>query len=678
MPHRIFDLVIPKAAGLGDSMSINVSAINIRSISISRVLLLGSSALVSLGGFGEAARAQEGQTEIKIEQPITITAPSPIVRRPAPRPAAPAPRTTTTPAAPPPEPVVETPQPGTLPIVTDQFATVTVVPNEELRRSPGGTLGDVLFSKPGITGSSFAPGASSRPIVRGLDANRVGIVENGIGSNGASDLGEDHAVPLDPLSTNQLEVIRGPATLRYGSQAIGGIVNGSNNRIPEALPCAGPPEQPFLGTPGQRPCVNFETRGSLETVTNGREGAVLLDAGGGNFAIHVDAFARKSDDYRVPKYPYLTPPNPLELPFATQPNQFSGRQPNSAAQADGHSIGGSYVFQEGFFGAAYTRNNNLYGIPGIDGDGHQTHIEAHQDKFTSKGEWRPQAFAIDAVRFWAGATDYRHNEVGLADPFDPFSSGVRQTFTNKDQEGRVEVQLLPMNLRFATLTTAVGVQGGQQRLTAPSPDDPTSPLNGLFDPNKNHRIAGFIFNEFKFSDTTKAQIAGRIERVNLSGMTPDFIPPVFDINVDPNSIGPATPRNLQFTPKSGSVGLIQNLGWDLIGSVTAQYIQRAPKPAELFSRGAHDATVTFDIGDPNLKTEVAKSIEAGIGRATGPFRFEATAYYTKFDGFIFRRLTGNTCDAAMRPTPIPWSCSRRAIPSATRPSAGPSSRASTT
>jgi iron complex outermembrane receptor protein len=77
---------------------------------------------------------------------------------------------------------------------------VTVVPKEEIQRSPGSTLGDVLFSKPGVTGSSFAPGASSRPIIRGLDVNRVGIVDNGIGGGGVSDLGEDHFVPVNPLA----------------------------------------------------------------------------------------------------------------------------------------------------------------------------------------------------------------------------------------------------------------------------------------------------------------------------------------------------------------------------------------------------------------------------------------------------------------------------------------------
>ena len=104
------------------------------------------------------------------------------------------------------------------------------------------------------------------------------------------------------------------------------------------------------------------------------------------------------------------------------------------------------------------------------------------------------------------------------------------------------------------------------------------------------------------------------------------------------------PASPSYTPKSVSVGLIQNFAWDLVGSITAQYVERAPKPAELFSGGGHDATVTFDKGNPNLKIEAAQSIEIGLRRAKGPFRFEATAYQSRFNGFIFRRLTGDTCD----------------------------------
>jgi iron complex outermembrane receptor protein len=208
---------------------------------------------------------------------VTVTAPSPIVRRPTvqSRPparvarAAPAARRERAPPAEPAAPIAAAPQQGVLPIVTGQFATVTVVPNEELRREGGATLGDVLFSKPGITGSSFAPGASSRPIIRGLDVNRVGIVENGTGGGGASDLGEDHFVPIDPLATNQVEVVRGPAALRYGSTSIGGVVSATNNRIPEALPVYEAALKAPLanGTPSS--CLTAETRTAVSQLRIG-------------------------------------------------------------------------------------------------------------------------------------------------------------------------------------------------------------------------------------------------------------------------------------------------------------------------------------------------------------------------------------------------------------------------
>src|SRR5260370_1093664 len=190
-----------------------------------RGLLLGGSFIALC--LGDQANAQ---TELA---PITVTAPRPIPpvaptrpppltpSPPPPAPPRPAPVTPSrTPAAPAEQaatpPTAEASQPGVLPIVTDQFATVTVVPNAELRRTSSSTLGDLLLSKPGITGSSFAPGASSRPIIRGLDVNRVGILENGTGGGGVSGLGEDHFVPINPPVANQNHVIPGPGTFRYG------------------------------------------------------------------------------------------------------------------------------------------------------------------------------------------------------------------------------------------------------------------------------------------------------------------------------------------------------------------------------------------------------------------------------------------------------------------------------
>ncbi|MGC2822810.1 MAG: TonB-dependent receptor [Pseudolabrys sp.] len=543
---------------------------------------------------------------------VDVTVASPIARRAPVRPAPAQPGPTQPTATPTPTP--ETLQ-GTIPIVTDQFATITVVPNAELRRNGASTLGDLLFEKPGITGSSFAPGASSRPIIRGLDVNRVRIQENGTGANGASDLGEDHFVPVDPLTSNQVEVIRGPATLRFGSQAIGGVVEATNNRIPTYIPDRG---------------ISAEFRGAGTSVDSGVDGAALLDAGAGNFAMHADVFGRTAQDYRVPNYPYLTPPNPADAPNATQPGNFNGRQPNSAMQSNGESVGASYIFKEGFLGLAVTENGTLYHIPGIDGEDHNTRIDAHQTKLMSKGEWRSPSAVIDVIRFWGGLTDYKHNELGLADDTNPASDGIRQTFTNKEQEGRVEAQLVPFDLRFAALTTAVGIQTGHQQLTAPSPDNA-----GLWDPNSNWRVASYMFNEFKFNEFTKAQIAGRIEQVSLSGFGRSF---------DAAGTMTSTPASPSYTPMSVSMGLIQKFAWNLVGSITAQYIERAPKPAELFSGGPHDATNTFDKGNPNLKIEAAQSVEVGLRRANGPFRFEATAYYTRFNGFIFRQLTGNTCN----------------------------------
>ena len=381
---------------------------------------------------------------------------------------------------------------GTLPIVTDQFATVTVVPSGEIQRSPGRKPRRFPVLKPGITGSTFAPGAS-RPIMRGLDNYRVRIQENGIAVSDVSDIGEDHAVPIDPLVAEQIEVIRGPATLRWGSQAIGGVVNVDNNRIPTCDSAA---------RRAQR-----EVKGAATTVDNGLEGAVLLDAGKGNFAFHADAYGRRAGDYRIPSYPYLFPPDPAPV--------VDGRQPNSALRTNGQSVGGSYVFDSGFVGVAVSQFNSLYRIPGIEATETNTRIDMRQTKVTSKGEFRPQGSAIEAIRFWLGATDYKHDELAIENGFD----GVQQTFTNKSQEGRVEVQLAPFDLRFAALTTALGVQASHARSsTAPGLE------GGLFDPEPDDERRRLHLQRVQASPTRCAcRSPGRIEQANVKGVVPDLL-----------------------------------------------------------------------------------------------------------------------------------------------------------
>ncbi len=363
------------------------------------------------------------------------------------------------------------------PIVTDQFATVTVLSAGEIQRSAGQNIGDVMFAKPGITSSTFAPGAS-RPIIRGQDNFRVRIQENGIATGDVSDIGEDHGVTTDPLVAGQIEVIRGPATLRWGSQAIGGVVNVDNNRIP-SLDSAGRVEP------------RHERRRDHRRQGSRRCGAARCRQG----------------QFRVPCRRLRPPrgglPHPKLSRICSRPiprRSSTARQPNSSLRTNGQSVGGSYLFDGGFVGIAVTRFASLYRIPGIESAETGTRIDLNQTKVTSKGEFRPQATAIDAIRFWLGASDYKHDELAFENGFD----GVQQTFTNKSQEARAEVQLAPFNLRFAALTTALGVQASNVDLTAPGFE------GGLFDPNRTTTAAAFIFNESQVQRI--AQNAGRRPR----------------------------------------------------------------------------------------------------------------------------------------------------------------------
>ena len=443
--------------------------------------------------------------------------------------------------------------PGTLPIVTDQFATVTVVPNEEIRRNGAATLGDLLNNKPGITGSSLRagriePAHHSRPRRqsrrhRGERHREQRRVRSRRGPFRADRSAFDQSGRGDPRPGHAALRLDGDRRRRQRQQqshsrnlAVRAAADNADLRLRRQG--AATVDAPWLR----------ELRDPRSGVERGQwpsKAAVLLDAGGGNFAIHADAFARRTEDYAIPggvQKTYRrsrTRNGGFGRRFVLVRRRLRRRGDDAEQQPVPHS--------------------------GPEGEELGTRIDAHQTKFTAKGEYRPDAAAVDAIRFWVGATDYKHNELGLANAADPASDGVRQTFTNKEQEGRLEVQFAPSNLRFAALTTAMGVQAAHQELTASSPDDPFSPLNGLWDPNQNGRLAGYIFNEFKFSDTTKAQVAGRIEHVNLNGSTPSAIPEQFDLTTDPGAIGAATSRALNFTPESASVGLIQNLPWNLVG-----------------------------------------------------------------------------------------------------------------
>ena len=550
---------------------------------------LGSGALCCMAlllATGGVALAQQASAPATTELPaIEITTASPIAKPKRAKSSAPA----ASQNAPTTEPLADEPlqlPPGTLIVSTDAFVPITIATERDLLENSGATLTDALQNKPGITGSNFAAGAN-RPVIRGFDTYRVRVQEDGIGTHDVSALSEDHAAPIDPNAADRVEVVRGPATLRYGSQAIGGVVSAENSRIPDAIPARG-----IAGT----------VFGGLTSVDEGADGGFKVTAGGGGFAVHADAFKRDADDYDTPR----------------------GRQENTYVQSNGGSVGASRVWDDGFIGVAYAHFESLYGIPGVEAVEENSRIAMNQDKILAKGEWRPRAYGLEAARFWFGASDYEHNEL-----VDEGEIGSR--FTNEEQEGRFELQHMPVVTSLGVLHGAAGMQFGHRDLTATSFEGG----DNLLEPNTTHTTAGFIFEELQATRQLRLQAAGRIEHANVEGST-------FD-DIEAPSPGLAA-FDKSFVPVSASAGALYELPMSVVARLTAQYVERAPDAGELFSKGVHEATGTFEIGDPNLGKEKASTIEIGLKRSAGAFRFDTSAYYTAFDGFIFKQLTGDLCD----------------------------------
>jgi len=528
--------------------------------------------------------AQSAPDTVELPE-IVVTTPSPVVKPAKKKPKAQAPGPAGQPAAAasvsqqPSTPDLQ-PLPGGI-VAHDAFVSVTVTTERELVSNGGPTITDTLMTKPGITGSTFAPGAN-RPIIRGLDSYRIRTQENGIGTHDVAAISEDHAIPIDPFSARQVEVVRGPGTLRYGSQAIGGIVNATNDRIPDFVPPSG---------------IKAELMGGISSVDDGRDGGFQVTTGSGGVALHADAFKRRSDDYDTPH----------------------GVQPNTYVESEGGALGGSLVGSDGFIGLSYSRFASLYGIPGEEAVEENSRIDMAQTKLLSKGEWRPQANGVDAVRYWFGWSDYAHNEL-----VDEGEIGSR--FTNREIEGRVELQHVPVMTQFGELTGAIGVQAGHRRMSGLSFEG-----DSLLDPSRTRSVAGFVFEELQATRNLRLQAAARYESTEVEGDGLD------------DALAPIT-ASPTFKPVSGSLGLLYVLPFDVTARLNAQHVERAPEAAELFSKGAHEATGTFEIGNPNLSKEKADTFELGFQRSTGALRFDASAYYTHFDGFIYRQLTGDRCE----------------------------------
>ena len=462
---------------------------------------------------------------------------------------------------------------------------------------------------PGATSAGLST-QSSRPVLRGLADAKVRVQENGVGAVDVSDIAQDHGVPIDPLALQRTEVFRGPEALRFGSQAVGGIVDVTNNRIPTTVPIGG---------------LSAEMRSAVTSVDNGWESGLLLDAGSGNVAVHADVYGRAGQDYRIPSYPYLVPPNPAP--------PFNGRQPNSSMQSSGAAIGGSYLFDGGYAGLSISRFTSDYYVPGIASAADHQHNDLEQTKIVSKGEYRPDAVALAAVRYWLGYSDYRHDEIDLNEaPTGDFQT-IGATFKNHQTEGKLEFEMQPVATPLGALKSIFGTQAVYQQLDTSG--------QAILLPARTTTAAGYFLEEMRHTDTLRTQLAGRIESVDVAGTAfvfpPNFMPPPND----PSS----SPSKSSFLPTSISFAVIKDLPSYVQASLTLQRVQRAPRALELFASGSDDSEKTFKIGNADLTLETAKTAELGLKRTGGDFRFDARLYYTYYEKFIYAQATGILCGA---------------------------------
>jgi len=543
----------------------------------------------------DPAAAQQAPAQQPTElPPIEVTTPSP-VKKPARRVSGPQ----GSEAQNAPEPSPPPPLPGTLVVSDDAFVAVTVATGREISATGGQTITDTLQSRPGISATAFAPGAS-RPIIRGLDSYRVRTQEDGIGTHDVAAISEDHAVPVDPNAADRIEVVRGPATLRYGSGAIGGVVSVENQRIPTFIPNGG---------------IGSEVKGGATSVDEGKDGSFKVTAGASGVAVHADGFWRDADDYDTPR----------------------GTVVNSFVESKGGAFGASLIGSDGFVGVSFARIESLYGVPGEEAEeGVDPRIDMVQDKVLAKGEWRVRNFGIDALRFWFGASEYRHNELAIHEPGvdDAFEVGSR--FTNKEQEARVEIQHVPVGTALGEMTGAVGVHWGHRKTRGQSFEG-----SSLLEPAETDTIAAFWFEELALTRTLSLQAAARIEHTTVDGTGwQDFA----EDPADPDHFVPDEfAGEKDFTPVSASLGLLAALPLKTVARLTGQYVERAPDAAELFSKGMHEATGTFEVGNPDLDVERATTAEIGLKKSSGAFRYDASAYHTWYEGFIYRDLTDREC-----------------------------------
>ncbi|MDO6841709.1 TonB-dependent receptor [Paraglaciecola chathamensis] len=480
--------------------------------------------------------------------------------------------------------------------VLQSSTPVSILSGEELDQNQAATLGDTLSNVPGVHSSYYGPVASS-PIIRGLDGPRIKVVQNGLDAADASRVGPDHQVATETSTASQIEVLRGPATLLYGSGAIGGVVNVVDNRLPA---------QRQEGLTG-------EVFAQYDNVADAKTVSTDLNMGSGDFVFHVDGYNRKTDDYKIP------------VPANVDDDGGSGELDNSSVSAHGFNLGGGWITDDTRVALSYGRMDSEYGLP-VEED---VYIKLKQDRYQAVVDWKNLNGFFEAVHFQNGFTDYEHTEFE--------GEEVGTTFKNKSVESRLWAD-------HQVVAGWKGVMGAHYNYSDASAlgEEAFSP------PTKTNSIAAFVMEEHE-SGPLLWQLGARVET-----LTHDVDNSFYDQLDTNNSI---SFNDKDYTSFSGSAGVVWSLNDQHSLAFNYAYSQRAPSASEMFSYGPHVGSQTYEIGGgfnideqngvysvnqapSSLNKEESNNIDLTYRYQNDTWNATASVFYNQVGDYIFEQSTG--------------------------------------
>ncbi len=518
----------------------------------------------------------------------------------------------------------------------DILSGTSVLTGDQLTRDLRPSIGETLARQPGVSATSFGPNAS-RPILRGFQGERVRILTDGIGSFDVSNTSVDHAVAINPLTADRIEILRGPAALLYGSSAIGGVVNVIDSRIPRRVP-----DEPIH-------IDGIATYGSAanERTVSGEIEAPVTE----NFVIHLDGSWTKTDDLRTGGYILSKPMRALAAlsddAEIREDGQWKGKLPNTAAETWEVAGGFAYVGDGGNLGVSVSHSENRYGVPsridvteehdhdhdheGEDHD-HEEAGHSHEDVTLSmkqtradlRGEVSTGGGFLDSIRLRAGFADYQHQEI------EP-TGEVGTTFKNQSMESRLEF----VQAKQGGWDGAFGAQFFTRRFEAIGEEK-------FLPKNETNQIGIFTLQSLDLG-STRIEAGGRFEHTDLSA------------NADADLFVGSNQRS--FNALSGSLGISQEItpGWR--AGLNLSRSERAPSAEELFARGNHAGTQAFELGNPNFSKEKSWGIEGTLrGKGEG-YSIGLSAYHNWFNGYIYDSIVDDSvCQAANGGAELEFPC----------------------